>query len=65
MEKVYTIKELSTLLNISISMIRKLIRERRIPFYRIGNKIYFNEQSIITWIKKLEERENKYNVLFD
>ncbi len=53
------IKELSNNLNISISEIRKLVRERRIPHFRIGNKIYFKIESINIWVDKLEEKEKK------
>lgn len=53
------IKELSNYLKISIPEIRKLVRERRIPHFRIGNKIYFKIESINIWIDKLEEKEKK------
>ena len=59
MKEIITLKELSNNLHISISEIRKLVRERRIPHFRIGNKIYFNVESINNWLTKIEEKENK------
>ncbi len=58
-KEILTLKELSSNLHISISEIRKLVRERRIPHFRIGNKIYFNVESINNWLTKIEEKENK------
>jgi excisionase family DNA binding protein len=59
MKEIITLKELSNNLHISISEIRKLVRERRIPHFRIGNKIYFSVESINNWLTKIEEKENK------
>ena len=59
MKEIITLKELSNNLHISISVIRKLVRERRIPHFRIGNKIYFSVESINNWLTKIEEKENK------
>ena len=53
MKEIITLKELSNNLHISISEIRKLVRERRIPHFRIGNKIYFSVESINNWLKKI------------
>lgn len=59
MKEIITLKELSSNLHISTSEIRKLVRERRIPHFRIGNKIYFSVESINNWLTKIEEKENK------
>lgn len=59
MKEIITLKELSSNLHISISEIRKLVRERKIPHFRIGNKIYFSVESINNWLTKIEEKENK------
>lgn len=45
------IKELSNYLNISVSLIRKLIRKKEIPHNRIGIKILFSKNEIDKWIK--------------
>lgn len=59
MKEILTLKELSINLKISISEIRKLVRERRIPHFRIGNRIYFKVESINLWIEKIEDKEKK------
>lgn len=59
MQDIMSLKELSSNLKISISEIRKLVRERRIPHFRIGNRIYFKVESINLWIEKMEENEKK------
>lgn len=60
---IMTIKELSSYLNISISGIRKLVRYRNIPFFRIGNRIYFDLNKINNWIEIKEKQEEK-TILF-
>jgi len=62
-KEIMTIKELSSYLNISISGIRKLVRYRNIPFFRIGNRIYFNLNKINNWIETKEKQEEK-TILF-
>lgn len=57
------IKELSNYLKISVSEIRKLVREKRIPHFRVGNRIMFDLKSVNSWVEKLEEKESK-KVLF-
>lgn len=59
MQDIMSLKELSSNLKISISEIRKLVRERRIPHFRIGNRIYFKVDSINMWLEKMEENEKK------
>lgn len=48
--QVLNIKELSRLLHISISTVRKLIYEGDIPYFKIGNRYYFERKSIEEWI---------------
>ena len=64
MKEIITLKELSLTLKISISAIRKLVRERQIPHFRIGNKIYFSISSINEWIEKKEEKEKKTTLFY-
>lgn len=64
MEKtIYDLKELSNYLKVSVSEIRKLVRSKRIPHFRIGNRIKFDLNKINKWLENLEEQEGK-NVLF-
>lgn len=55
----YDIKELSLYLNISIPEIRKLVKEQRIPNFRIGKKIMFRIDSINAWLDDLEFKERR------
>ena len=54
MTETFNIKELSAYLHCSISGIRNLVREREIPFYRIGNRLFFKKSSIDLWISNQE-----------
>ena len=53
------IKELSSYLRISISEIRKLVKQNKIPHFRVGNRIKFELNTINLWIEKLEQKESK------
>lgn len=57
------IKSLSNYLKISISEVRKLVREKKIPNFRLGNKIMFDLVEINKWVEKLAEKES-INSLF-
>lgn len=59
MKENYDIKELASYLNISISQIRKLVRQRDIPYFRIGKKLLFNIKKINLWVENLEKKEEK------
>lgn len=48
----FDIKELSSYLNISISLIRKLVRNKDIPYNRIGVKLLFDKNEIDNWLKR-------------
>ena len=62
-KEICNIKDLSDYLKISISEIRKLVREKRIPNFRLGNRIMFDIKKINKWIENIEEKE-KINKLF-
>lgn len=53
------IKDLSNYLKISVSEIRKLIKENKIPHFRLNSAIRFNLNTINEWVEKLEEKEKK------
>ena len=61
-KKICNLKELSDYLQISISQIRKLVREKKIPYFRIGNRIKFDINEINKWIDNLQENEIKMSV---
>ena len=64
MKEIMTIKEISSYLNISISTIRNMVRSKRIPHFRIGNRIYFKANSIDEWLKNLEEKEKPIGFIY-
>ena len=57
MKDVCGTKEIATYLDISISEIRKLVREKRIPYFRIGNRIKFDLNKINAWLDEKEKKE--------
>ena len=58
------IKELSSYLRISVSEIRKLVKQNKIPHFRVGNRIKFELNTINLWIEKLEQRESKKSLFY-
>lgn len=56
-KNICNIKELSIYLQTSIPQIRKLVREKKIPYFRVGNRIKFDLNEINKWIEKLQEKE--------
>ncbi len=65
MKEIYNIKELSNYLKISPSEIRKLVRQNKIPYFRVGNRIKFEKQSINEWIENLEKDNSRNSVFID
>ena len=57
------IKELSNYLKVSIPEIRKLVRSKRIPHFRIGNRIKFDINKINSWVDDLEAQERRNKLL--
>lgn len=51
MRKVLNVKELKDYLSVSESTIRKLVRENKIPYFRIAAKILFDQEKIDLWIE--------------
>lgn len=48
----FDVIQLSGYLNISTSLIRKLVRKKEIPFNRIGVKLLFSKNEIDKWLKE-------------
>ena len=59
MKDILDIKELSIYLKVSISEIRKLVRQKNIPHFRVGNRLRFDLANIDIWIEELEEKNKK------
>lgn len=58
------IKDLSCYLKISISEIRKLVRERKIPNFRLGNRIMFDLNEVNKWLDKLAKQESINSIFY-
>lgn len=58
-KEIINIQELSSYLKISIPEIRKLVRQKNIPYFRIGNRLKFDLENINLWIEELEEKNKK------
>lgn len=51
MERViFNVKELTKYLYVSESTVRKLVREKKIPHFRIISKILFDKEQVDNWI---------------
>ena len=57
------IKELATYLDMSESGIRKLVREKRIPYFRVLSSIKFDLKEINLCIENKQNEESKFSVL--
>ena len=59
MKEILDVKEVSNYLKVSISEIRKLVRQRNIPHFRIGNRLRFDLANVNLWLEELEEKNKK------
>ena len=55
MAKVLTAGEVADFLHIHTSTVYRLLKNRRIPAFRMGSDWRFNQESIEQWVKKLED----------
>lgn len=51
------VTEVADYIGCSTSMVRKLIRTKEIPFYKLGTKIIFKKSIIDLWISNKLKRE--------
>ena len=58
-EDIYNLKETANLLRISVSMLRKLIRNKEINYLKTGNRFYFSETNIKSYLKESEVLNNE------
>ena len=63
-KEICDIQTLSSYLKVSVSEVRKLVREKKIPFFRVGNRLRFDLKSINTWLEKLQEKESKKSLFY-
>ena len=55
--EVLTVKEVADYLNCSTSVVRKMVLNKKIPFYRVGTRILFRKIAIDNWVYE-QEKEN-------
>ena len=58
------INEVAKYLNMSESGVRKLVREKRIPYFRILSSIKFDLKEINEWINESSKKENKNSIFY-
>lgn len=51
------VPEVADYIGCSTSMVRKLIRKKAIPFYKVGTKIIFKKSVIDMWISNQFKKE--------
>lgn len=55
-KEIFKKPELAEYLNVSISTVNKMVREKSIPCFRINSLVFFDKEIIDTWIlKKCDE----------
>ncbi len=54
MNDTFNIKELAEYLKCSESLIRKYVRNKSIPYFRVGNRLFFRKETIDLWIQNQE-----------
>jgi excisionase family DNA binding protein len=55
MAKVLTLEEVADFLQVHPSTVYRLLKNRRIPAFRMGSDWRFNQESIEQWVKRLED----------
>lgn len=54
--EILNIKEVASYLHCSISLIRNLVRSGEIPYFRLGNRLFFKKETINYWISNNENK---------
>jgi excisionase family DNA binding protein len=57
MAEVLTLEEVADFLQIHPSTVYRLLKNRRIPAFKVGSDWRFNQESIEQWVKKLEDEQ--------
>ena len=61
---ILNITEISNYLDVSVSETRKLVRCKKIPYFRVGNRIKFELDKVNKWIDELEEHEKGHTLYY-
>ncbi|PTQ56094.1 MAG: hypothetical protein BSOLF_0836 [Candidatus Carbobacillus altaicus] len=56
--RLYDVKEVSEILNVSERTVRRMIERKEIPHIRIRGRVLFREETIDRWLRDLEEKNN-------
>lgn len=62
-KEIVGVNELATYLGISVSGVRKLVREKRIPYFKVLSCIKFDLKEVNEWLEKSEKQESKFSIL--
>ena len=57
MTEVLTLEEVADFLHVHTSTVYRLLKNRRIPAFKVGSDWRFNQESIEQWVKKLEAEQ--------
>ena len=63
MEDVFDVKEAAKYLHCSESTIRKLMRNNKIPSFRIAYRVFFKKELLDLWIEN--QCKNSWNIVDD
>ena len=58
------IKEIAKYLNISESGVRKLVREKRIPYFKVLSCIKFDINEINKWVNESTKKESLNSIFY-
>lgn len=61
--EIMNLKEMSVYLRCSQTTIRRMVRDRELPYFMIRNRYYFRKNSVDEWLKQKEE-ENYIEDIF-
>jgi excisionase family DNA binding protein len=57
MTRTLTLEEVADFLHVHPSTVYRLLKNRRIPAFKLGSDWRFNQESIEQWVKKLEAEQ--------
>ena len=63
-KEICDIQTVSSYLKVSVSEVRKLVRENKVPYFRVGNRLRFDLKKINNWLEKLEEENAKKSLFY-
>ena len=63
MDDVFDVKEAAEYLHCSESTIRKLMRTKQIPSFRVGYRVYFKKELLDLWVEN--QCKSNWNVIED